>query len=41
MGTIFLLELALNCLIVKKVAYTEIDWVAYMDEVGGYIDGER
>ena len=30
-------ELALNVLIVKKVAYTEIDWQAYIDEVEGVI----
>ena len=30
-------ELALNVLIVKKVPYTEIDWVAYVDEVEGVL----
>jgi len=31
----------LTALVVRKVAYTEIDWVAYMQEVGGYLAGER
>ena len=44
--TIFtLLLLAIDTLlcfvIVKKVAYTEIDWQPYMEEVQGYLDGER
>ncbi len=44
--TIFtLLLLAIDALlcfiIVKKVAYTEIDWQPYMEEVQGYLDGER
>ena len=34
-------ELALCSLIVWRVPYTEIDWRAYMDEVGGYLAGER
>jgi len=34
-------ETVLCSLIVWKVPYTEIDWRAYMDEVGGYLDGER
>ncbi|KAK9763323.1 dolichyl-P-Man:Man(5)GlcNAc(2)-PP-dolichol alpha-1,3-mannosyltransferase [Basidiobolus ranarum] len=33
-------ELLLNVLIIKKVAYTEIDWIAYMQEVGGFLGGE-
>ena len=33
---------AVFCLvIIKKIAYTEIDWVAYMQEVKGFLDGER
>lgn len=44
--TIFtLLLLAVDALlcfvIVNKVDYTEIDWKAYMEEVKGYLDGER
>lgn len=34
-------EMFLCALIVWKVPYTEIDWKAYMSEVGGYLDGER
>ena len=34
-------EIVLCALIVWKVPYTEIDWKAYMSEVGGYLDGER
>ncbi|KAI9243367.1 dolichyl-P-Man:Man(5)GlcNAc(2)-PP-dolichyl mannosyltransferase [Phascolomyces articulosus] len=34
-------ESVLNFLIINKVAYTEIDWIAYMQEVKGYLDGER
>ena len=34
-------EIVLCSLIVWKVPYTEIDWKAYMSEVGGYLDGER
>lgn len=38
---ILLLELVFGVLIIQRVAYTEIDWIAYMQEVGGYLDGER
>lgn len=34
-------EFVLNVLIIQKVKYTEIDWVAYMQEVEGYLGGER
>ena len=38
---IILVELLLNSLIVWKVPYTEIDWIAYMQEVGGvFKDGQ-
>lgn len=32
-------ELALNILIVLKVKYTEIDWIAYMQECEGFVNG--
>jgi alpha-1,3-mannosyltransferase len=34
-------ELVLSSLIVSKVNYTEIDWKAYLEEVHGYVQGER
>ncbi|KAF9183628.1 hypothetical protein BGZ51_003895 [Haplosporangium sp. Z 767] len=39
-GLLFLAEIVLNVLIIKKVSYTEIDWTAYMQEVSGYLKGE-
>jgi alpha-1,3-mannosyltransferase len=33
-------ELVLGGLIILKVAYTEIDWTAYMEEVDFWLDGE-
>ena len=41
MALLLAAEVALGLLIIQKVAYTEIDWVAYMQEVEGYLDGER
>lgn len=32
-------ELAVNILIIEWVKYTEIDWIAYMQEVEGFING--
>ncbi|KAG9297597.1 hypothetical protein G9A89_007672 [Geosiphon pyriformis] len=40
-GLLFFSEVFLNFLIIKYVAYTEIDWRAYMQEVSGYLQGER
>ncbi|KAL9558264.1 hypothetical protein MBANPS3_001007 [Mucor bainieri] len=34
-------EFVLSTLIILKVPYTEIDWIAYMQEVEGFILGER
>eukprot|EP00884_Botryococcus_braunii_P014202 jgi/Botrbrau1/22783/Bobra.0132s0109.1 len=34
-------EAILCLLIVKKVPYTEIDWTAYMEQVQGFMKGER
>lgn len=34
-------EAVLGVMIIKRIAYTEIDWVAYMQEVGGFLEGER
>ena len=40
-GMLLLMELNLGCLIIWKVPYTEIDWMAYMEEVDcWWIDGE-
>ncbi|CAM9158415.1 unnamed protein product [Ectocarpus sp. 13 AM-2016] len=36
-----LAEIALCGIIIARVTYTEIDWVAYMQEVKGFLDGER
>jgi alpha-1,3-mannosyltransferase len=41
MAVLLAAEIALGVLIIRKVAYTEIDWVAYMQEVEGYLGGER
>jgi alpha-1,3-mannosyltransferase len=38
---ILVAEILLCLVIVSKVAYTEIDWIAYMQEVTYYINGER
>ena len=35
----FCIDAVLTCIIVAKVAYTEIDWVAYMQEVEGVMAG--
>lgn len=32
-------ELVLNFVVVLKVNYTEIDWIAYMQEVEGFLNG--
>ena len=34
------LDAVLCIAVVTKIAYTEIDWVAYMQEVKGFLDGE-
>ena len=34
-------DLVLSVAIISKVKYTEIDWSAYMQEVSGYLSGER
>mmetsp|Transcript_20017 Transcript_20017/g.56738 ORF Transcript_20017/g.56738 Transcript_20017/m.56738 type:complete len:433 (-) Transcript_20017:100-1398(-) len=33
-------ELLLGIIIIWKIPYTEIDWIAYMQEVGMWLDGE-
>ena len=33
------IELVLNMIIVLKIPYTEIDWIAYMQEVEGFVNG--
>ena len=32
-------ELLLNTVVIQRVKYTEIDWVAYMQEVEGVLNG--
>lgn len=36
---ILIAELLLNVLIVQRVRYTEIDWIAYMQECEGFLNG--
>eukprot|EP01025_Chloroclados_australasicus_P000215 TRINITY_DN100_c2_g1_i3.p1 TRINITY_DN100_c2_g1~~TRINITY_DN100_c2_g1_i3.p1 ORF type:complete len:414 (+),score=16.31 TRINITY_DN100_c2_g1_i3:380-1621(+) len=38
---ILVCEIILNSLIIWKVPYSEIDWEAYMQEVEGFLKGER
>ncbi|RCI10644.1 hypothetical protein L249_4440 [Ophiocordyceps polyrhachis-furcata BCC 54312] len=38
---LWLLDAALCCLIIWRVPYTEIDWVAYMEQVDQFLSGER
>jgi alpha-1,3-mannosyltransferase len=38
--TLLLFELILGIVIIKYVKYTEIDWIAYMQEVKGVLDGD-
>ncbi|KAJ3163491.1 dolichyl-P-Man:Man(5)GlcNAc(2)-PP-dolichol alpha-1,3-mannosyltransferase [Geranomyces michiganensis] len=40
-GALLALETVLCTLIIRKVSYTNIDWDAYMQEVGGFLAGER
>ena len=37
---LFLFECVFGLLIIQKVPYTEIDWIAYMQEVEGVLGGE-
>ncbi|GMI45030.1 hypothetical protein TrCOL_g9337 [Triparma columacea] len=41
LALVLFLESLLSYVILTKVPYTEIDWVAYMSEVSGYVHGER
>ncbi|CAH1102086.1 unnamed protein product [Psylliodes chrysocephalus] len=36
---LLLVEFVLNIFIIQKVKYTEIDWIAYMQEVEGFLNG--
>lgn len=36
---ILVTELVLNVLIVQRVNYTEIDWIAYMQQCEGFLNG--
>merc|ERR1719412_3130882 len=36
---LFMAEIVINTLVITKVNYTEIDWVAYMQEVEGVKNG--
>ncbi|CAH1155510.1 unnamed protein product [Phaedon cochleariae] len=36
---LFIMEAFLNVFIIERVKYTEIDWIAYMQEVEGFLNG--
>lgn len=36
---LLLIETILNVFIIERVKYTEIDWIAYMQEVEGFLNG--
>lgn len=36
---ILVIELILNIIVVQRVRYTEIDWIAYMQECEGFLNG--
>lgn len=36
---ILVIELVLNIFVIQKVNYTEIDWIAYMQECEGFLNG--
>lgn len=36
---LFLFEIIINVFIIERVQYTEIDWIAYMQEVEGFLNG--
>jgi len=41
LGGILVAEALLGYVIIEKIPYTEIDWIAYMEEVDTYESGER
>lgn len=36
---ILITELILNVIVIERVKYTEIDWIAYMQECEGFLNG--
>lgn len=36
---LLVVEFCLNILIIERIRYTEIDWIAYMQEVEGFLNG--
>lgn len=36
---LLIIETFLNIFIIQRVKYTEIDWIAYMQEVEGFLNG--
>lgn len=36
---LLLVEFLLNVFIIERIKYTEIDWIAYMQEVEGFLNG--
>lgn len=41
LAVLVVFDIILSMVILKLIPYTEIDWIAYMQEVGGFIAGER
>ncbi|KAL5013721.1 hypothetical protein ScPMuIL_007991 [Solemya velum] len=39
MVVLFVAEMLVNYIVIQRIKYTEIDWVAYMQEVGGVVNG--
>ncbi|OAA59324.1 Lethal(2)neighbour of Tid protein [Cordyceps fumosorosea ARSEF 2679] len=40
-AALWLADAVLTCLVIWKVPYTEIDWVAYMEQIRQFVHGER
>lgn len=36
---LIIFEIFLNIFIIERIKYTEIDWIAYMQEVEGFLNG--
>lgn len=36
---LLLVDFLLNIFVIERIKYTEIDWIAYMQEVEGFLNG--